>query len=263
VFPLKAGDILEIPAVGGRTATCADGDGVNGGCARTISASYGITSVELNAANRWEITADVVYPGLVEAIPAAALARLALENVAPFDVITTANPVSASGVTFTTDVPPALDPNGFGANNFPFFDGQRGSDDGSAFNEGADRFREEILAIDAAANISTQQADGKLEAYFRDPIGEPIALHKLLVQVHPMGFFCGWEETLIDFADGLPRGQSAFSGVDNPPLTATFNLPTLTRDGVTYQCSCFNGTCRKGTECLDPTNPDAAPGPCP
>ena len=266
VFPLKAGDILEMPAYGGRTATCAGGDGSNGGCDRNISASYGITDVKLNAANRWEVTADVVYSGLVDTIPSTALSRLALENTAPFDVITTQSPQSAEAVAFATDVPPSLDPTKFGTTNFPFFQGENGSndgDDGTVFNEGADLFRAEILAVDAEANVSTQLAAGKLEAFFRDPIGEPISLHKLLVQVHPMGFFCGWDESLIDFADGMARGQSAFSGVDNPPLTATFNSPTLTRDGVKYQCSCLSGTCRKGTECLDPTNPDAPPGPCP
>ena len=265
VFPLKAGDVLTTPAVGGRVNSCEAG-GTNGDCDRVVKATYEIKAVELNNDNRWEITADVLYEGLVDRIPASALSRLALENAADFAEITQASPVTALDAVFTTDRAPRLDAE-YRANNFPFFQGENDindGDEGEVFEAAAAEFRAAILGIDEDAEVETQVSVGKLEAFFKDDLNGPVSVHKLLVEVHPMGFVCGWDEILVPYVDDVstPRNQSVFN-VENPPLTATFIPPTLFRDGVTYQCSCFNATCRSGANCLDPTDPDAAPGPCP
>jgi hypothetical protein len=265
VFPLKAGDQLTIPQFGGRVDTC-DGGGTEGACDRNVKADFLIVDVKRNASQRWEITADVVYTGLVDTIPATALTRLALENAAEFGSINVSSSVSARSAVFTTDVPAGLEPAAFGPNNFPFFQGENDlndGDDGSVFNEAAAEFTDAIRGLDPQAEVETQLGAGKFEAFFKDELSGPVSLHKLAVQVHPMGFVCGWDEALIPYSEGMTRGQSSFQNVANPPLTASFFQPRLTRDSVTYQCSCFSLTCRNGTQCLDPTDPDAPPGECP
>jgi hypothetical protein len=191
---------------------------------------------------------------------------LVLENAADFGAITIATAVSARDAEFTTDQAPVIGA-GFRANNFPFFQASNEIDDGDngeVFAEGAVAFTESIEGVDEEANIETQVSVGKFEAYYRDDLEGEVTLHKLQVQVHPMGFICGWDEALIPFVDGTTaREQSAFQGIDNPPLTASFFQPNLVRkndDGidVTYQCSCFSRTCRSNAgECLDATDPDA------
>jgi hypothetical protein len=262
VFPLKAGDVLTIPQFGARTNVC-EGGGQAGDCDRNVKATYQITDVALDDAQRWGITADVIYEGLAEKIPAAAMSRLALSNGADFQGITIATAVTARDVAFTTDGAPGLSAEDYRPNNFPFFQAANDindGDNGEVFAEGAQAFTERIVAIDDAAEIETQVSVGKMEAYFRDDVGGEVSLHKLLTSFHPMGFVCGWDEILIPFVEGeTARSQSSFQGIENPPLTASFFQPNLVRDGVTYQCSCFSRTCRAGTNCLDPTDPDAAP----
>lgn len=259
VFPLKVGDVLTIPQFGARTNVC-EGGGEAGDCDRNIKATYSLKQVEIDDANRWGITADVIYQGLAEKIPAAAMSRLVLENAADFGAITIATAVSARDAEFTTDQAPVIGA-GYRANNFPFFQASNEIDDGDngeVFAEGAVAFTESIEGVDVDANIETQVSVGKFEAYYRDDLDGEVTLHKLQVQIHPMGFVCGWDEALIPFVDGTTaRQQSAFQGIDNPPLTASFFQPNLVRDGVTYQCSCFSRTCSNAGQCLDATDPDA------
>jgi hypothetical protein len=264
VFPLKVGDQLTIPQFGGRVDTCAAGS-TEGACDRNVTASWRINKVERNDNERWEITADVVYTGLVDTIEPAAISRLALENAAEFGSISTSSSVSATNALFTTDVPANVDPVAFGPNNFPFFQGDNDlndGDDGSVFNGAAAEFAEAITGLDPDAQVETQLGAGKFEAYFKDELNGPVSLHKLAVQVHPMGFVCGWDEALIPYTEGMQRSQSSFRNL-TPPLTASFFQPRLRRDDVDYQCSCFSLTCRNGSQCLDPTDPDAAPSDCP
>lgn len=265
VFPLKVGDQLTIPQFGGRVDTC-EGGATEGACDRNVTASWLIKKVERNENQRWDITADVVYTGLVDTIPASAITRLAMENAADFGAISTSSSVSAQDASFTTDVPVGLDRAAFGPNNFPFFQGENDlndGDDGTVFNEAATEFTDAIKGLDAAAEVETQLGAGKFEAFFKDELNGPVSLHKLAVQVHPMGFVCGWDEALIPYTEGMQRSQAAFQAVANPPLIASFFQPRLTRDNVAYQCSCFSLTCRNGTQCLDPTDPDAPPSDCP
>lgn len=261
IFPLKEGDTLTIPQFGARTDVC-EGGGEAGDCDRNIKATYTVKQTSIDENNRWTIKADVIYQGLAEKIPASAMSRLAIENAADFGAITIATAVSARDADFTTDQAPLLGSD-YNANNFPFFQASNEIDDGDngeVFNEGAAEFTDAIKAIDADAEIEAQVAVGKFEAYFRDDLGGDVTLHKLSVQIHPMGFVCGWDESLVAFVDGTTaRSEASFQGV-NKPLTASFFQPNLVRDGVTYQCSCFARTCRAndGT-CLDATDPDAAP----
>lgn len=261
-FPLKAGDQLVLNPIGGRT----DQD-ANGGSDFAIRATWQIKGVALNADNRWEITSDALYEQSgTPAISAGAISRLAIENIADFPAIERAGSVTALGAVFKTDRAPAVDP-GYTPNHFPFFqsslEGNDG-DDGEVFNEAATAFRETMLALDADAKVDTQIAVGRFEAFFRDDLNGPPMLHKMRVDVHPFGFVCGWDEILIPFTEGMVRGQAPFTAAGTPPLAAiNFGIPQLTRGGTTYNCSCFQGTCRSGTTCLNPVDPDAAPGPCP
>jgi hypothetical protein len=263
VFPLKEGDSLLMVPIGGRT----DED-ANGGSDFAARITWQVNSVALNDDNRWEVTADALYEQAgVPAIPATAISRLALENVADFPALENGS-ITARDAIFRTDRAPSVD-SGYRPNHFPFFqgglDGNDG-DDGEVFNAGAAEFREAMLALDAEAEVDTQISVGKMEAFFRDDLNGPPMLHKLSVQVHPFGFMCGWDEVLIPFTEGMPRSQAPFGTVTIPPLAAiNFGIPQLIRDGVSYSCSCFAGTCRSAANntCLDPVDPDAAPGPCP
>jgi hypothetical protein len=261
VFPLKAGDRLVLNPIGGRT----DED-ANGGSDFAIKVTWEIDAVRLNDDNRWEVTADALYElAGTPAIPATALSRLALENAADFAEIERA-PITAQGARFFTDRAPALD-SSYTPNHFPFFQGSldaNDGDDGAVFDEAAADFQEAILALDAEAQVDTQVAVGRFEAFFRDDLNGPPMLHKIRADVHPFGFMCGWDEILIPFADGMQRSQAPFTAAGTPPLAAiNFGIPQLTRDGVTYNCSCFSRTCSAQGQCLNPADPGAEPGPCP
>ena len=59
LFPLKAGDTVEVPVIGASVNDpCSLGEGF---CDRGIFASYVIESVSLNEQNYWEIDATYVY----------------------------------------------------------------------------------------------------------------------------------------------------------------------------------------------------------
>ncbi len=272
VFPLRAGDRLVISPIGGRT-----NEDPGGGAQIAGKITFDIKAVTLNADKRWTIGTDVLYePNGPATITAAAISRLALENIAPFAQIEAGASESAIGAVFTTDVAPALDTVNYKPNNFPFFQGGlegNDGDDGTVFNEAATAFRETILALDAEADVVTQLASGKFEAYFRDDLGGPPALHHLSATVHPMGFLCGWDEALVPFVEGSARNSASFALGGIPTVAAiTFGAPSLTRDNVKYTCLCGidgGGVCRNRPDgggaptCLDPTDPEAAPGPCP
>lgn len=254
-FPLKAGDQLRYPALGGRTATC-PGSARPGDCDRAITADYVIDSVALGADNTWSVTAGVVYQGSTDVIEAAAIAPLILENVAPFAEITVAQPSRASGVAFKTNTPPTstLDPLGF-----PFF--QYDAENIDVFESAGEAFCASWRAMDPEANCRVQFGDQKMEVYYKNGP----QLHKVRAEFHKMGFICGWEEALIPFEEGMERDQRSFPSV--PELTAIFNTPIkLERDDVTYNCTCFSQTCKSGNgpeaTCLT-LDPDAPPGPCP
>lgn len=264
VFPLKAGDELELLPFGGRTD-----DDVNGGSDFAVQANFVINSVALNADKRWEVNADVLYEVAgTPTVTAAAISRLALENAAPFAAVEANSSNSALGAIFTTDVAPALDGANFKSNNFPFFQGGvegNDGDDGEVFNEAAAEFRETFLALDEEAQVDTQISVGKFEVYFRDDLGGPPMLHNIKAEVHPMGFMCGWTEVLVPFVEGSGRNQAAIQAGGTAPLSGIFaGSPRLTRDDVTYTCSCFSGQCRSSdNKCLDPLKPDAEPATCP
>jgi hypothetical protein len=265
-FPLKIGDQLSYPALGGRIDTCNGGAGANGECQRIVKATYVVKGVTLGGDNTWTVNSDVLYEGIDDTIPAAAIGQLVLSHAVPFNAVTTATPQHTTGATFITGAAPTdeLTPNGF-----PFFqfDPATSAQAGSAFELAATAFHDRIVSIDPDARINTQVAGKKLEAFFKDTLGPTPMLHKVLAELHPMGFVCGWDEGLIPFVDGAARAQSDFDGVSNPPLVATF-VPSiqLKRDGVSYICDCFSQKCKtlNGSPqlCLDPTNPDAPAAAC-
>lgn len=260
-FPLKAGDHVQFPGLGGRTATC-DGSATPGDCQRAITAEFIIQDVGLNAQNRWEITADVVYQGSDDFIPATAIVPLILENGAPFSAVTVGTPSASEGSTFKTNVAPTdqLTPNGF-----PFF--QYEIDDATVFEEAGQAFCARYQELDAEANCEFQLADQKMEVFYKDEAaGGAAKLHKVRAEYHQMGFVCGWDELTIPFVDGMAREQADFDTAGTPELAAIFASPVkIIRDGTTYNCSCFSQQCRAGNgaeaKCLS-TDPDDAPGAC-
>ena len=261
-FPLKAGDQLELSAIGGRTATC-EGGATEGDCDRALKATYVIKGAELDDNARWRVTADVVYQGAADKIEVAAIAPLILENGAPFASVTVSTPSSAEGAVFRTDAAPTDE---FDELGFPFFQFESG--DAQVFEEAGNAFCERFGDLDADANCELQAADQKMEVYYKDEAaGGGAKLHKVRAEFHNMGFICGWDEGLIPFVDGMQRDQAAFGGPTNvPDLAAIFITPIkLTRGGTTYNCSCFSQLCQSGNgaeaTCLS-TDPDAEPGPC-
>jgi hypothetical protein len=278
VFPLKAGDIITYSQIGGRVSECEAGGGDVGNCDVVMKATYNIKAVERDANERWQITADVIYEPLKYAIKQPAIAQLVLENVGPFAQIGENESVTASDAVFTTDKP-ALHTNAFTSNNFPFFqmavvEGDTVISDPSVFNEAAAAFNANFAGLDADANIQTQVAAGKMEAYFKDELSGAARMHKVIAQYVPMGIVCGWDEKLIPFVEGMQRDEADFTGGgnDNPPLVGSFFAPKITRDNEEYQCRCFlnsaggqsGGSCRSMEgKCLSAANPDAEPADCP
>lgn len=262
-FPLKAGDQVEYPALGGRTATCSGGS-TTGDCDRAIKATFIVKGTELDDTAHWRITADVVYQGSADKIEVAAIAPLMLENGAPFDAVTVATPSSAEGAVFRTDAAPTDELDELG---FPFFQFESG--DAHVFEEAGGQFCARFGELDVDANCEVQAADEKMEVFFKDEAaGGGAKLHHLRAEYHHMGFVCGWDEGLIPFIDDAttPRNQSAFGPADTPDIAAIFITPIkLIRDGTTYNCSCFTQRCQVGNgaeaTCLT-TDPDAAPGAC-
>ena len=260
VFPLKAGDILVVPALGGRTEPC----GVEGQCDRAIRATYEVKDVVLDSeTNRWSINADYFYEMPSAKIETAAMAQLFISHAAPFSDLSEGGATDGNA-DFADDAAPT---DTLTADGFPFFHYQAeyATRPDSAFAVASNRFTVRIQEIDPEANIENQAAANKLEAYFVDDLGATTYLHKIRVEYHPFGFICGWEERLIEYSDGMARNEGSCAGA-TIPIAAIFADPVrLTRGDRSYRCSCFTEQC-KSTDgsnlCLDPDNPDADPFDC-
>lgn len=260
-FPLKEGDQVTFPGLGGRTATCT-GSATPGDCQRAMKATYVINSVGLNNENRWVVNANVVYEGTDDFIPATAIVPLVLDNGAPFSQVTEGTPVPVENAEFTTNTPATdqLTPNGF-----PFF--QYELDEVNVFEEAGTAFCDRFRVLDPAANCDFQAANQAMEVFYKDEATAGAAkLHKVRAEYHQMGFICGWDEGLIPFVETMQRAQEDFGVGVTPDVAAIFASPIkLLRDGVTYNCSCFSQKCQAGNgaeaKCLS-TDPNAAPGAC-
>ncbi len=256
VFPLKAGDIVEMN-VGARTQPCNAGEGF---CDRAIDASYTIESVTLNEeTNRWEIEAYFNYTLKKDGTSYASISRLFWSKVAPFGELMAVEATSDGTATFYTDVP--LTDEHMTANGFPFFhfESNYANTEGSAFQTASAQFTSRLRTIDAEAEIENQAAAAKFEAYFKDDLGPDVYLHKVRVEFHRFGFACAVQEQLVDWQDGMPRSQASFNNTQ-PPVTNSFDNVFVRRAGTRYRCSCFSGVCQTvdGTNtCLDPTDPEA------
>jgi len=256
VFPLKEGDYLTFPAIGGRIEPCPQGEGF---CDRAVRASYEINGVELNEeTNRWEVDANYFYELTSAAIETSAIAQLFAKNVAPFDSLTEGGADDGTAV-FVGDAAPT---DQMTENDFPFFhfEQEYATREDSSYAAAQAEFMERVRQIDAEAEFSNQPAERQLQTYFVDNLGPSPFMHKVQVRYHPFGFVCNWEERLINYTDGMARNESSFAGA-TIPMAAIWSDPIrLTRDNVEYRCSCFTGTCRDGQgNCLSPADPDAAP----
>lgn len=261
VFPLKAGDELVFPGIGGRAEGCGSSEG---GCDRALRATYVVNDVSLDeSTNTWSVDADYTYEAAANVVEAAAIGQLFLSRVAPFADIDEGGAESGTATFRTKDAPT----DGINPNGFPFFhfDQAYANRDDSAFRQASATFTERILELDPEASIENQAAEAKIEAYFKDELGVNALLHKVRVDFHPFGFMCGWDERLTTWEDGMQRSENDFTGATTP-LTAIFAPPVqLLRDGVRYNCTCESRTCYDRTDqttCLDPSDPDADPLPC-
>lgn len=253
VFPLKEGDELEYQ-IGGRIPACPNG-AVAGDCERNIKATYVVSDTKFEG-GRWTVEADFFYEGTKEQIEAVAIAQLVLENVAPFDQVSIATPVTSSEsgpADFRTDRAATHELNALG---FPFFQYEDG--DAGIFEAAGEDFCGYWREQDPDADCDFLTGDYRMQAVFVDPLAES-KLHQLRVEYHPMGFICGWIEELGDFGADPDRSESVFNGVNGDP-EAFFFTPRLRRDGASYSCNCFSQVCKDvddPTKCLDPADPDA------
>lgn len=261
VFPLKAGDELVFPGIVGRAEGCGAAEG---GCDRALKATFTIKKVKLDSAtNTWSVDADYLYEATANAVDAAAIGRLFLSHVAPFADIAEGGSESGTA-TFRTGVAPTdeITPNGF---PFFHFEASYANREDSAYRQAADAFRERILELDPEANIGSQAAESKIEAYFKDELGAQPMLHKIRVDYHPFGFMCAWDERLTEWQNGMQRTDNAFAGTQTP-LAGTLIAPIeLIRDDQRFICSCLTQRCTvrgDNSKCLDPSDPDAEPGAC-
>lgn len=262
VFPLKSGDVVVFNGVGGRTEPC----DIEGRCERTMKATYTINDVVLDeATNRWTVDADFLYEMTIAYIEAGVISQLFLSHVGPFADIDEGGAQNGNA-DFNADGAPT---DALIANDFPFFhfEQEYATREDSAYRVAAGDFTTRIQELDPDAEIENQAAEAKFEAYFKDELGVNPMLHKLRVDLHPFGFICAWDERLIPWQDGMARNEGAFAAAGGIPLAAVFpGGIDLVRDDVRYRCSCFTKQCRQTTDqsiCLDPADPDAAPGPCP
>lgn len=260
-YPLKSGDQLILNGVGGRTQPC----DVEGGCERTLRASYTVDDVYLDElSNTWTISADFSYEMTVSRIEAGVMSQLFISNVAPYEDIDQGGVLNGAA-DFDANAAPT---DALTANGFPFFhfEPEYATREDSAYRSAALAFQNRILELDPDAEIENQAADAKFEAYFKDSLGVSPMLHKVRVDLHPFGFVCAWDERLIPWTEGMPRNEGAFASGSGIPLAAVFpGQVQLVREDTRYLCSCFTKQCRASNDqqtCLDPADPDAAPKPC-
>jgi hypothetical protein len=261
-FPLKEGDELRFPAVGGRIEPCTGG--AEGSCERTMVATYVVNSVDLDEdTNKWARDADFVYELAVGNIDSGAMAQLFLSNVAPFGQLEPGTSESDTA-TFSTDAAPT---DSIREDRFPFFhfEQEYATQDDSAYRLASAEFAERIREIDADAQIENQAAEAKMEAYFRDDLGANTFLHKIRIDYHPFGFICGWEERMVTWSDDMDRNEGDFAGLTIPIAAVWVDPVQLIRDDVRYNCTCGARECFDRSDrntCLDPRDPDADPLPC-
>jgi hypothetical protein len=264
-FPLKQGDVLVFPGVGGRngTGTCA---GLPGDCERTMRATYTVKSVSLGAdSNRWTVKSDYLYEMAVANVDVEVIDPLFLSGTAKFTLDAQASEDGTAD--FNTDGAPVDD---IVENDFPFFhyESAYAGQAGSAFDVASIAFRGRIADLDAEAEIEAPPAAAKFEAYFKDDRVQPAQLHKVRVDLSPFGFMCSWEERMIPWEDDMNRAESDFNGAE-AGLTAVFSTPIrLYRDDVQYICSCtaLSKQCKLASDqsqCLDPADPEAPAADCP
>ena len=98
-FPLRAGDVVVYPSIGGRTAQCS---GNEGSCDRVIKATYTIDDVVVDEDNRWVVKADYIYEMMVAAVSYTDIAALFLSGAAAFQSLSVGEAESNSA-SFETD----------------------------------------------------------------------------------------------------------------------------------------------------------------
>ena len=265
-FPLREGDVVVYPSIGGRTANCA---GNEGSCDRVIKGTYTIKSVDLNEdTNRWELETDYIYEMMVGNVTYADISPLFLSNAAAFQSLEVGDSESDTAIfktdgAFTDDLK---------ANQFPFFhwQGESAGDDGSIYMDAATAFKERILELDEAANIDNQAGALKFESYFLDSRIDPPHLHLVRVDLHPLGFVCGWDERMREWTDGLSRNGASFGQQTTTiPYAVVFNNVQITREGELYICNCDSEFKSARCEMLSnrdlclPSDPESGPVDCP
>ena len=84
-FPLRAGDVVVYPSIGGERVLRS---GDEGSCDRVIKATYTIQDVTLDEdANRWNVDADYIYEMMVSKVSYTDISALFLSNAAAFQTL--------------------------------------------------------------------------------------------------------------------------------------------------------------------------------
>ena len=224
-------------------------------CDRGLQASYRIEALGFDAADALTVTATFHYELAASDIAADDVAELFLSRAVPFDVV---NGEPQTGTTnFRTDVAPTDQLTTLG---FPFFlVDTEAANGGAAFASAAAAFRQRMLEIDPLAEVTTDSRAGRFEAF----LGDGSRAHQIRADVHPFGFYCTWDEQVADTLSGeVTHSPSDFDGASRK-IQVLNGPPSLTRDGVTYVCSCSTGQCQsQQSTCLDPLEPKQAPFFC-
>lgn len=259
VFPLKEGDVLELPSVGGRIEPCG---GATGDCDRVVSASYTIQDVfQEEETGHWVVNAEYLYTFEKNNTSFEAISRLFISRTVPLDTLMAESESSSGNADFTTNAAPS---DQITANGFPFFhyEAAYANESGSAYQQAAANFAVRITTIDPQADINNVSAAQKIEAYFKDNLGANTYLHKVTITLHTFGFICLWDEKMVTWSDGMERNNSALSNTD-VPLVGNIFPPSVIRDDVRYICFCSSNNCEATVDgvkqCLDFSDPDAEP----
>lgn len=266
-FPLRPGDVVVYPSIGGRTDSCL---GDEGSCERVIKGTYTIQDVVLNEdSSRWNVEADYNYEMMVDKVSYTDISALFISSAASFQTLSQGE-AEGDSASFKTD---GVFTDSLKANQFPFFhwEGEAAGSEGSAFMESATSFKERILELDESANIDSQAGALKFESYFLDNrLGGPGYLHLIRVDLHPLGFVCGWDERMREWTEGMTRAAGSFGQQTTTiPYAVVFNNVRITRDGEEFICNCDSDFRPARCEMLSdrdiclPEDPESDPVPCP
>ena len=175
----------------------------------------------------WEVRAHYYHQVIEGAGDSAPLASTWLSDFGPYDKPTD---FTEDGIgTFTTSMPPV--PLAVSESvSFPFFDMAN-------WEYAEDKFRQYVRGIDPDANVDSQRAARRLEAYYIDQ-GTPPLEHHVWVIFHSVGIVCSFDEEIIVAPADPAYNQSDFQyELITPKSNVSFAYVTRVGGSKQY-CNC-------------------------